>query len=106
RDERRDASALASTRFIVRDGRLVALPTSPGAFLTTPAFSMRAKLRLAAEPFIAPTPEGREESIADFVRRRLGPEFLDYAIDPFVAGIYAGDPEQISVPAAFPRLLA
>jgi oxygen-dependent protoporphyrinogen oxidase len=45
-------------------------------------------------------------AIATFVRRRLGNEFLDYAIDPFVAGIYAGDPEQISVAAAFPRLLA
>ncbi len=40
------------------------------------------------------------------MRRRLGNEFLDYAIDPFVSGIYAGDPEQISVPAAFPRLHA
>ena len=106
RDERRDASAVAATRYIVRGGRLVPLPMSPRAFLTTPAFTLRAKLRLGAEPFIARTPAGREESIAAFVRRRLGVEFLDYAIDPFVAGIYAGDPEQISVPAAFPRLLA
>jgi oxygen-dependent protoporphyrinogen oxidase len=104
--ERRDASAVAGTRFIVRGGKLVALPTSPPAFFTTRAFSGRAKLRLLREPFIAPTPTGVEESIAAFVRRRLGHEFLDYAIDPFVAGIYAGDPERISVPAAFPRLLA
>lgn len=104
--ERRDASAVAATRFIVRDGRLVALPTSPAAFLTTGAFSLSAKLRLLREPFIAPTAPGVEESIAAFVRRRLGNEFLDYAIDPFVAGIYAGDPERISVPAAFPRLHA
>ena len=104
--ERRDASAVAATRFIVRGGKLLALPTSPPAFLTTRAFSLRAKLRLMREPFIAPTPAGVEESIAAFVRRRLGNEFLDYAIDPFVAGIYAGDPERISVPAAFPRLLA
>jgi len=104
--ERRDASAVAATRFIVRDGRLAALPTSPGAFLTTSAFSAGAKLRLLREPFIAPAPAGSEESIAAFVRRRLGNEFLDYAIDPFVAGIYAGDPERISVPAAFPRLFA
>ena len=104
--ERRDASAVAATRFIVRGGQLLALPTSPPAFLTTRAFSLRAKLRLMREPFIAPTPAGVEESIAAFVRRRLGNEFLDYAIDPFVAGIYAGDPERISVPAAFPRLLA
>ncbi len=106
RDERLDASAAAATRFIVRDGRLAALPTSPGAFLTTSAFSLGAKLRLLAEPFIAPLAPDVEESIASFVRRRLGREFLDYAIDPFVAGIYAGDPERISVPAAFPRLAA
>ena len=106
RGERADASAVAATRFIVRDGRLVPLPTSPGAFLTTPAFTLGAKLRLLREPFIAPAPPDAEESIAAFVRRRLGTEFLDYAIDPFVSGVYAGDPEQISVPAAFPRLHA
>ena len=105
-DERVDASPLAATRYIVRGGTLVALPNSPGAFLATPAFTLAAKLRLLGEPFIAPTPAGVEESIAAFVRRRLGTEFLDYAIDPFVAGIYAGDPERISVMAAFPRLLA
>jgi oxygen-dependent protoporphyrinogen oxidase len=106
RGERADASAVASTRFIVRGGKLVALPTSPGAFLTTPAFTLGAKLRLLREPFIAPAPPDAEESIAAFVRRRLGTEFLDYAIDPFVSGVYAGDPEQISVRAAFPRLHA
>jgi oxygen-dependent protoporphyrinogen oxidase len=106
RGERADASAVAATRFIVRGGRLVPLPTSPGAFLTTPAFTLGAKLRLLREPFIAPAPPDAEESIAAFVRRRLGTEFLDYAIDPFVSGVYAGDPEQISVPAAFPRLHA
>jgi len=104
--ERENASAAAAIRYIVRDGALVALPTSPGAFFTTSAFGLGAKLRLFREPFIAPTPDGVEESIAAFVRRRLGPEFLNYAIDPFVAGIYAGDPERISVAAAFPRLLA
>jgi oxygen-dependent protoporphyrinogen oxidase len=103
---RRDASEVANTRYVVKDGALVALPTSPGAFLTTGAFTLGAKLRLFREPFIAPAPPQAEESIAAFVRRRLGNEFLDYAIDPFVSGIYAGDPEQISVPAAFPRLHA
>lgn len=104
--ERSNASAAANTRFIVRGGSLVALPTSPSAFLTTNAFSFGAKLRLLREPFIPPLPPEFEESIAAFVRRRLGQEFLDYAIDPFVSGIYAGDPERISVPAAFPRLHA
>jgi len=105
-NERANANAIADTRYIVRDGALKPLPTSPGAFVTTRAFTLRAKLRLLREPFIAAAPPHVEESIADFVRRRLGDEFLDYAIDPFVAGIYAGDPERISVPAAFPRLHA
>jgi oxygen-dependent protoporphyrinogen oxidase len=106
RSERIETSALAATRFIVRDGKLVALPTSPPALLATRAFSLRAKLRLAAEPLIARAPESAEESVAAFVRRRLGTEFLDYAVDPFVAGVYAGDPERLSLPAAFPRLHA
>jgi oxygen-dependent protoporphyrinogen oxidase len=104
--ERRNANAVAATRYIVRGGKLTPLPTSPGAFLKTEAFSLGAKLKLLREPFVAPAPADVEESIAAFVRRRLGTEFLDYAIDPFVAGIYAGDPERISVPAAFPRLHA
>ena len=79
---------------------------SPGAFLATPLFSAFAKARLALEPFIARQPADEEETIAHFVRRRLGREFLDYAIEPFVAGIYAGDPERLSVPAAFPKLHA
>ncbi len=106
RGERIATTAVAATRFIVRGGKLVALPTTPGAFVTTPAFSLRAKLRLLREPFIDAAPAGAEESIAAFVRRRLGDEFLDYAIDPFVSGVYAGDPERISVSAAFPRLHA
>ncbi len=104
--EREDASESAAIRYIVRDAKLAALPTSGPAFLKTSAFSTGAKLRLMREPFIAPSAPGVEESIASFVRRRLGREFLDYAIDPFVAGIYAGDPERISVAAAFPKLLA
>jgi len=102
----RPASDSANRRYVVRAGALMALPTSPGAFFATPLFSTSAKLALLREPFVARSPAGVEESIAAFVRRRLGSEFLDYAIDPFVAGIYAGDPEQISVPAAFPKLHA
>ena len=106
RRQRRDANPVAATRYVVRRGKPVALPTSPRAFLTTPAFTLGAKLRLLREPFVARGPAGVEESVGAFVRRRLGSEFLDYAIDPFVAGIYGGDPERISVSAAFPRLLA
>lgn len=100
------ASAASDKRYVVRDGRLIPLPMSPGAFFATPLFSINAKLGLLAEPFKGPGDPALEESIATFVRRRLGSEFLDYAIDPFVSGIYAGDPEQISVKAAFPKLHA
>jgi len=100
------ASEISNTRFVVKGGKPVPLPMSPGAFLATPLFSFGAKARLALEPFIAKQPAGEEETIGHFVRRRLGVEFLDYAIEPFVAGIYAGDPDRLSVPAAFPKLFA
>ena len=102
--ERINANAAARKRYVLRDGRLAALPMSPPAFLATPLFSARAKLRLLREPFVGRGAPEREESVAEFVRRRLGAEFLDYAINPFVAGVYAGDPEKLSVSAAFPRL--
>lgn len=100
------ASEAANKRYVVRAGRLTALPMSPVEFLGTRLFSLRAKLGLLREPFVPAAPAQGEESIAAFVRRRLGNEFLNYAIDPFVAGIYAGDPEAISVQAAFPKLHA
>lgn len=105
-DERVTANAAARNRYVLRGGRLIALPLSPPAFLRTPLFSLRAKLALLREPFVAPAPPEREESVAQFVRRRLGEEFLDYAVDPFVSGVYAGNTEQLSVRAAFPRLQA
>lgn len=100
----REANREAKRRFVVRDGRAVPLPGSPPAFLTTRLFSFRGKLRLLAEPFIKPA--DYEESVAGFVRRRLGQEFLDWAVDPFVSGVYAGDPERLSVRAATARVHA
>ena len=99
-----EAAAAAKKRFVVRDGRLVALPGSPPAILATALFSWRAKLRLLGEPFVGRA--GAEESIAQFVERRLGREFLDYAVEPFVSGVYAGDPAALSVRAAVPRIHA
>jgi oxygen-dependent protoporphyrinogen oxidase len=102
--ERVYANPVARNRYILRNGRLIALPLSPFAFFSTPLFSARAKLRLLREPFLSRGAPDAEETVAAFVRRRLGGEFLDYAINPFVAGVYAGDPEKLSVSAAFPRL--
>lgn len=104
---RRDASPLGGKRFILKNGKPVLLPGSPLGFVGTPLFSLGAKLALLAEPFRGRLPAGApEESLADFVRRRLGQEFLDYAINPFVAGVYAGDPEKLSLKYGFPKLYA
>jgi oxygen-dependent protoporphyrinogen oxidase len=96
----------AENRYIVRNKRPVKLPGSPLGFLSTPLFSCKAKARLLAEPFIRRAPADEEESLAKFVRRRIGQEFLDYAINPFVAGVYSGAPEHLSVCEAFPKLHA
>lgn len=98
------ANSEANKRYILKNGKLHALPTSPPAFFKTNLFSWKAKLRLMKEPFIGKSEDGYYQSIADFVRRRLGNEFLDYAIDPFVSGVFAGDPEKLSVKSAFPKL--
>ncbi len=96
----------AENRYLVRGGRPVCLPASPLKFFTTELFSLGAKLRLLREPFIPRAPAEVEESVAQFVLRRLGREWLDYAINPMIAGIYAGDPERLSVKHGFPRLHA
>jgi oxygen-dependent protoporphyrinogen oxidase len=103
-DARVNARAAAARRYIVHGGRLQALPGSAGEFIRTRVFSTRAKFLLLGEPFVKRAPADRDESIADFVRRRLGAEVLDYAVEPFVSGIYAGDPHALSLAAAFPRL--
>ncbi len=103
--EKEGSSPTASNRFIVRDGKSIALPASPPALIQSKAFSARAKLRLLKEPFIK-SKSTEAESLADFVVRRLGQEFLDYAINPFVSGVYAGDPAKLSTYHAFPKLYA
>ena len=96
----------AEARYVVRYKRPIEMPGSPLGFLTTKLFTARAKLAVLREPFIPPRRDGREESIAEFVIRRLGREFLDHAIDALVAGVYAGDPWKLSVQQAFPKLAA
>ena len=98
------ADEKANKRYILKNDQLHALPTSPSAFLKTKLFSTKAKLRLLAEPFVVKSKEGYYQSISEFVKRRLGQEFLDYAINPFVAGVFAGDPDRLSVKSAFPKL--
>ena len=103
---RLDPDPKAEARYVVRYRRPIAMPGSPLGFFTTGLFTAKAKLAVLREPFVPARRDGKEESIAEFVQRRLGQEFLDQAIDALVAGVYAGDPYKLSVPQAFPKLAA
>ncbi len=98
------AAPRAKKRFVVRGGKPEALPMSPPALLRSSFFSAKTKLGLLREPFKGQQTGQQEESVAAFFKRRLGQEVLDYAVDPFVTGIFAGDPAALSLQHAFPSL--
>jgi oxygen-dependent protoporphyrinogen oxidase len=91
-------------RYILFRGRLVPAPLAPPSLLTTPLLGARTKWRLSTEMFRRTNPSSTDESIAAFVRRKFGDELLDRIVAPFVSGIYAGDPEKLSLRASFPKL--
>jgi len=99
------AAAESAKRFICLRGRLEPVPLSPGDILGSSLLSPAGKLRAATEPMRA-RGGGLDGSVADFVRHRLGEEVLQRLADPFVTGVYAGDPEQLAARAAFPKLVA
>ena len=101
--------------FIVRDGRLRAVPEgfqlmAPSRmwpFITSDIFSIPGKVRMAADLFLPrkSTNGSTDESLASFVRRRLGKEALARMAQPMVGGIYTADPETLSLRATLPRFL-
>jgi protoporphyrinogen/coproporphyrinogen III oxidase len=90
--------------YVYAGGELHAVPMSPPALVKTKLISNTAKLRLLREPFVKARRGGGEESVASFVRRRLGDEILERLVEPFLSGVYAGDPEELSLQACFPKL--
>ena len=98
-----EAGKTAKKRFIIKDGQPTPLPMSLGDFLKTDLLSIKGKLRLLKEPFTH-TSNKEDESIAEFISRRLGQEPLDYAVNPFVSGIYAGNPKTLSIKHTFRTL--
>jgi oxygen-dependent protoporphyrinogen oxidase len=98
------ANPIGDTRYILRGGVLHPLPMRAIPLLRSKLFSLAAKFRLLKEPLIGRSADGYYQSLAEFVERRLGSEFLDYVINPFVSGVYAGRPEDLSVHSAFPKL--
>jgi protoporphyrinogen/coproporphyrinogen III oxidase len=97
------ANSRASKRFIVKQGKLEPLPSSLISAVTSSLFSAGGKLRILAEPFISRS-DDPDQTVAQFVKRRLGRELLNYGINPFVAGIYANRPEDLSLRHAFPMM--
>ena len=98
------ASPAARGRYVVKKNKLLPLPMSPQDLLTTRLLSNGAKLAVFGEPLVDAGDSPVEESVATFIRRRFNQEVLDYVANPFVAGIFAGDPEQLSVRHALPKL--
>ncbi|MDQ6766347.1 MAG: protoporphyrinogen oxidase [Candidatus Eremiobacteraeota bacterium] len=97
------AAPAAATPYLYHHGRLVQAPRSPRALLGTPLLSAFAKLRILGEP-LAGASTVEDESVAAFTRRRAGSEVLDALVGPFVSGIFAGDPEKLSLRSAFPSM--
>lgn len=94
----------ARKRFIYSEGVLHRLPENGVAFFRSNLISWPGKMRLAMEPFISGPPAGIDETLASFGRRRLGKEALRKLIAPMVSGVFAGDPETMSLNSCFPRI--
>jgi oxygen-dependent protoporphyrinogen oxidase len=99
--------------YVVHRGRLVPLPEgffllAPTRFwplLRTPLFSWAGKARMASELVLPRGSSPTDESLGSFVRRRFGTEALERVAQPLVAGIYAADPDELSLGATMPRFL-
>jgi oxygen-dependent protoporphyrinogen oxidase len=91
-------------RYVLLHGRLRKIPMSPQALLASTLLNPVSRWKIASEPFKKSQPPTEEESVATFVRRKFGNEILEYLVAPFVSGVYAGDPEKLSLKAAFPTL--
>lgn len=102
KDRLERASENVSNRFILRGGKLRSVPMSPLAFMMSDVLPLSGKLRLLFEPFARSRPEGVDESIYDFVKRRIGRAAADYLVQPMVSGVYGGVAERLSLKSCFP----
>jgi protoporphyrinogen/coproporphyrinogen III oxidase len=91
-------------RFLLINGHLKPAPLSPPAFFASSLFSTKTKWSIVRDILSRTDPPAEDESVAAFTRRKFSAELLDKLVGPFVSGIYAGDPEKLSLRAAFPQL--
>lgn len=90
-------------RYILKGEDWQPLPSGLKSAITTPLFTLKDKFRILGEPFRSPG-KNPNETLAELVQRRLGQSFLDYAIDPFILGVYSGDPNRLVTRFALPKL--
>lgn len=88
---------------LLPEGFFLLAPTRLWPFIQTPLFSWSGKLRMACELILPRGPAQEDESLGSFVRRRFGREALERVAQPLVGGIYASDPDQLSLGATMPR---
>jgi oxygen-dependent protoporphyrinogen oxidase len=105
-DAIQEAAPVSQHRYVLRHGQYQALPASPPKLLASSFFSFKTKLRLLRELLHRPAPPVPGETVAAFFGRHFGPEVVEYAVNPFVAGIYAGDPRELLLSLTFPQLAA
>ena len=91
-------------RYVLIDGELRPVPLSPPAFFMSSLTNGSTKWALMRDILGKTVPPEGDESVAAFVRRKFSPQLLDRLVGPFVSGIYAGDPERLSLRSAFPQL--
>lgn len=99
------AADASGDRFILRGGRLRAVPTSPVAFATSDLLPLSGRLRVFGEPFARRRPDG-DETVFDFARRRIGRQAAEILVDSMVTGVFAGDSTELSLRATFPKMHA
>ncbi len=97
------APASSKRRLIWKGKKFHALPSGPVSAVTTPLFTMADKFRILAEPW-RKKGDNPDESVGSLARRRLGKSFVDYAVDPFLSGVYAGNPDTLVTRFALPKL--
>ena len=97
------AQVSAKRRLIWKGNKFHELPSGLLSAITTPLFSTYDKLRILTEPFRAKG-NNPDESVAELTKRRLGTSYLDYAVDPFLAGVYAANPTMLPTKYALPKL--
>ena len=95
---------LHAPRYVLIDGQLQPVPLSPPAFFMSSLINVATKWTLLRDIFGKSIPPDADESVAAFVRRKFSTQLLDRLVSPFVSGVYAGDPERLSVRSAFPQL--